>query len=79
MQPEHIRVVMFSPATRLSILTILLPLLSFVGCVHSGGEVPHLNAAVSMTGEQIAPRSGPHPAGTLTLSDHEASDSGSVH
>lgn len=63
----------------LCFLTLSLPLLSFVSGVHRSGQVPHLDAAVAMTGEQIAPGSRPHPARALTLPYHEGRDCGPVH
>ena len=60
-------------------LTISLPLLAFISRIHRSGQVPHLDAAVAVAGEQIASRTRPHTTRTLTLSHHEARDGGPVH
>lgn len=46
--------------------------------VHGGGEVPHLDAAVGVAGEQVAPRPRAHPAGALALPHRERGDRGAV-
>lgn len=64
---------------RHSFLTVFFSLLSFVGRVHRCGQVPHLDAAIALSREQIAARSRSHSTGTLTLSYHEASDGSAIH
>lgn len=45
--------------------------LSLVDHIHSCGQVPHLDAAVGVAGEQVPPWPGAHPAGALALSHRE--------
>lgn len=47
--------------------------------VHGGGQVPHLDAAVGVAGEQVAPGPRAHPAGALALAHGEGGDGGAVH
>lgn len=45
--------------------------LSLVDHIHGCGQVPHLDAAVGVAGEQVSPWPGAHPAGALALSHRE--------
>lgn len=42
---------------------------TFVNHIHSGGQIPHLDAAVSVACEQVAPWPWAHSTGSLTFSD----------
>lgn len=53
--------------------------LSLVDHIHGRGQVPHLDAAVGVASEQVAPRPGAHPAGALALSHRERGDCGTVY
>lgn len=53
--------------------------LALVDHVHGCGQVPHLDAAVGVASEQVAPWPGAHPAGALALSHSERGDSSAVH
>lgn len=77
--PKNALFLSAAPSLPLLFLTLFLPLLSFVGSVHRSSQVPHLDAAIAVAGEEISPGSRPHPAGTLTLPYHEARDGGPVH
>lgn len=67
------------PSAALGFLTFFLPLLSLVSSVHRSRQVPHLDAAVAVTGEQVAPGSRAHPARSLALTHHEAGDGCAVY
>lgn len=49
------------------------------GDVHGGRQVPHLNAAIAVTAEQVPPRPRADPTRALALVDHEGRDGGAVH
>lgn len=51
---------------------------AFADHVHGGGQVPHLDAAVGVAGEQVAPRPRAHPAGALALPHRERGYCGAV-
>lgn len=70
--PDELEVL--EPSAALGSLTFSLPLLSLVSSVHCSCQVPHLDAAVAMTSEQVAPGSRSHPARSLTLTHHETGD-----
>lgn len=53
--------------------------LSLVDHIHGRGQVPHLDAAVGVASEQVAPRPGAHPAGALALSHRERGDCSTVY
>lgn len=53
--------------------------LSLVDHIHGCGQVPHLDAAIGVASEQVAPRPGAHPAGALTLSHSERGDCSAVY
>lgn len=53
--------------------------LSLVDHIHGCGQVPHLDAAVGVASEQVAPWPGAHPAGALTLSHSEGRDCSAVY
>lgn len=53
--------------------------LTLVNHVHGSGQIPHLDAAVGVACEEVAPRPGAHPAGALTLPHSEGGDGGTVH
>lgn len=53
--------------------------LALVDHVHGCGQVPHLDAAVGVASEQVAPWPGAHPAGALALSHSERGDCSAVH
>lgn len=55
------------------------PVLALADHVHGGGQVPHLDAAVGVAGEQVAPGPRAHPAGALALPHGEGGDGGAVH
>lgn len=61
-----------SPATP----TLVLALADHV---HGSGQVPHLDAAVGVAGEQVASGPGAHPAGALALAHGEGGDGRAVH
>ena len=55
------------------------PVFSLVDHVHGCGQVPHLDAAVRVAREQVAPGPRAHPAGALALPHRERGDGGAVH
>lgn len=52
---------------------------AFADHVHGGGQVPHLDAAIGVAREQVAPRPRAHPAGALALSHRERGYGGAVN
>lgn len=47
--------------------------------LHGRGQVPHLDAAVAVSAEEVPPGSGPNPTGALALVDREGCDGRPIH
>lgn len=60
----------------LTVLTFDVHLSSYL---HGGRQVPHLDAAITVTTEQVAAGPRADPTGALALVDHEGRDGGPIH
>ena len=61
------------------VLKVLTSDVHLPGDVHGRGQVPHLDAAVAVAAEQVAPSPRADPTRALALVDREGRDGGTVH
>lgn len=60
-------------------ITQLTFVFTLINHVHSCGQVPHLDAAIGMSSEEVAAWPGAHPAGSFTFSHSKWRDGSAVN